>query len=135
MKLADVFKSEKRRDRILGNGVLFLSFEFLLYLVYFEASLSINFKMISFILAGIIAIISIVLFALGIGNKNKKNIVYGIEFIVLAIFVAMAYPILATMPSIIKIGKFPILEFVPFVVFLVYYPVKIIVMIKNMLKN
>jgi hypothetical protein len=135
MKLADVFKSEKRRDRILGNGILFLSFEFLLYLVYFELSLYINFKMISFILAGIIAIISIVLFALGIGNKNKKNIVYGIEFLVLAVFVAMAFPILAKLPAIYRIGKFPILEFVPFVVFLGYYPTKIVIMIKNMLKN
>ncbi|MBE5822185.1 MAG: hypothetical protein E7311_06360 [Clostridiales bacterium] len=135
MKLADVFKNEKKRDRILGNSILFLSFELLLYIVYFETSLSINFKMISFILAGIIAIISIILFALGIGNKNKRNIVYGIEFLILAIFVAMAFPILAIMPAIYRIGRFPILEFVPFIAFLVYYPVKIIVMIKNMLKN
>lgn len=135
MKLADVFKNEKKRDRVLGNCILFLAFEFLLYIVYFETSLSINFKMTSFILAGIIAIISIVLFALGIGNKNKKNIVYGIEFLVLAVFVAMAFPILAKLPAIYRIGKFPILEFVPFVVFLGYYPTKIVIMIKNMLKN
>ena len=135
MKFADVFKDRKIKDRICGNCILLASFEFLLYILYFEVSLSVRFKMTTFTLAGIIAIISIILFALGIGNKNKRNIVYGIEFLVLAIFTVLAYPILAIWPAIVRIGRFPILEFIPFATVLIYYVIKIISIIRKKMKN
>ena len=45
----------------------------MLYILFFELPLDfLRFKLKSYILGGIVAIIGIVLLALGIGNKNNK---------------------------------------------------------------
>ena len=123
--------SNLKRDLIIINLVLLGIFEFFLGLVYFEWYQSINIKMNCIVSSGIITIIAIILFALGIGNKNKRQIVYGGETLVLAAFTLLAYYILTTIQSPFMIGNISIYTVIPFVLFFVYYIVKIVVISKK----
>lgn len=136
MKLTNAFKEKKFREEIILNIILFLVYEFMLYILFFELPLDfLRFKLKSFILGGIVAIIGIVLLALGIGNKNNKLKVYSLEAIVFAIISFLAYYILAKAPQTIMIKSKTIYLFIPFVIYLLYFVVKNIVIIKNKLKR
>ena len=123
--------SNLKRDLIIINLVLLGIFEFFLGLVYFEWYQSINIKMNCIISAGIITIVAIILFALGIGNKNKRQITYGAETLVLAVFTLLAYYILTVIEAPLMIGSISIYTVIPFVLFFVYYIAKIVVIAKK----
>ena len=73
VKLTNAFKDRRFREEVIINIILFLVYEFMLYILFFELSPDLRFKLKSYILGGIVAIIGIVLLALGIGNKNNKK--------------------------------------------------------------
>lgn len=136
MKLTDAFKDRRFREEIITNIILFVVYEFMLYIVFFELPLDyLSFKLKSFIIGGIAAIIGIVLLALGIGNKNNKLKVHSFEAIFFAISSFLANYILAKAPQTIMIKSKTIYLFIPFVVFFIYYIVKELLIIKNKLKR
>lgn len=123
--------NKKVKDLIIINIVLLCIFEFFLGLVYFEWSQSINIKMNCLISAGVITVVAIILLALGIGNKSKDYISYGLETLVLAGFTMFAYYSLTVIQAPLMIGRLSIYTVIPFVLFFVYYIIKMIVIAKN----
>ncbi len=136
MKFEQALKDKKLRENIITNIVLFICFEFFLYLIYFDwARNSINIRLDCIVSAGVITMIAAVLFILGFGNKNKRFMIYGIEFFALAVFTFLGYFILTTIPAFIRFKGISIYSFIPFIAFLIYYVIKVIIMIKNKMKN
>lgn len=136
VKLTNAFKDRRFREEIITNIILFLVYEFMLYILFFELPLDfLRFKLKSYILGGIVAIIGIVLLALGIGNKNNKMKAYSIEAIVFSVVSFLAYYILTKAPQTLMIKSKTIYLFIPFVMYLVYFVVKSIIIIKNKLKR
>lgn len=127
--------NKKVRDAIIVNLVLLCVFEFFLGLVFFQWNQSINIKMNCLIGGGIITLISVILLALGIGNKSKAYISYGIETLVLAGFTIFAYYALTTLQAPFDIFNISIYTIIPFVVFFVYYIAKMMHIYKKQGNN
>ena len=68
---------------------------------------------------------------IGIGNKNKRQVTYGAETLVLAVFTLLAYYILTAIEAPFMIGSISIYTVIPFVLFFVYYIAKIVVIAKK----
>ncbi|MDD4067101.1 MAG: hypothetical protein PHH22_03925 [Clostridia bacterium] len=116
----------KRNEMIVTNIVILVIIELFLGFVFFEWNQSLNIKMNCYISGGIISIVSIILLALGIGNKNKFILAYGIELLILAVITFLAYYILTSIIPIFVIGSVSLYVILPFVLFGLYYILKCI---------
>ena len=116
----------KRNEMIVTNIVILVIIELFLGFVFFEWNQSLNIKMNCYISGGIISIVSIILLALGIGNKNKFILAYGIELLILAVITFLAYYILTLIIPIFVIGSVSLYVILPFVLFGLYYILKCI---------
>lgn len=114
----------KRNEMIVTNLVILVIIELFLGFVFFEWNQSLNIKMNCYISGGIISIVSIILLALGIGNKNKFILAYGIELLILAVITFLAYYILTSIIPIFVIGSVSLYVILPFGLFGLYYILK-----------
>lgn len=114
----------KRNEMLVTNIIILVIIELFLGFVFFEWNQSLNIKMNCYISGGIISIVSIILLALGIGNKNKFILAYGIELLILAVITFLAYYILTSIIPIFVIGSVSLYVILPFVLFALYYILK-----------